>query len=217
MSGSTIRTGADLIKKNSSSAVTAGQGKRTASTRNAADTRERILSAARIRFSHFSYENVGTREIAADAGVDAALVSRYFGSKEKLFIEVLNGGFQVENHLVQLQDDPSRLADLGTHLATQVMHDPGDEAEFDALRVLLRASGDPAVAAIVSQRFHAEFVLPLAKLLRGRDAEMRAALIASYVIGLATMRYALASPGLKNGVQRQIVKSVGAAIQACID
>ena len=55
--------------------------------RNAGDTRARILAAARVRFAMDAYENVGTRDIAADAGVDAALVNRYFGGKEKLFDE----------------------------------------------------------------------------------------------------------------------------------
>ena len=73
------------------------------------------------------------------------------------------------------------------------------EARFDALGILLRASGSPATQERVSARFHADFVLPLARLLRGRDAELRAALIASYLIGLATMKHALASPLLGAG------------------
>ena len=57
--------------------------------RDAADTREAILEAATRRFATHSYEHAGVREIAADAGVTAALVNRYFGSKEKLFDEVI--------------------------------------------------------------------------------------------------------------------------------
>ena len=73
-------------------------------------TRARILAAARIRFSSNNYESVGTRDIAADAGVDAALVNRYFGSKEKLFLEVIEGGFRVDEHL------SDNLDELGAHL-----------------------------------------------------------------------------------------------------
>ena len=53
--------------------------------RDAAATREAILEAATRRFATQGYERAGVREIAADAGVTAALVNRYFGSKEKLF------------------------------------------------------------------------------------------------------------------------------------
>ena len=179
-------------------------------SRNAAHTRERILSAARLRFSRQSYENVGTRDIAADAGVDAALVNRYFGSKEKLFAQAIEGGFHVEEHL---PDDMSR---LGVHLVAQVLDDAEDNESFDALRVLLRATGSPAVAATVSERFHAEFVRPLAKLLGGRDSELRAALIASYVLGLAAMLHGLESPSLSGPARRKAAAIVAKAIQSCV-
>ncbi|MDT5242865.1 MAG: hypothetical protein QOD36_241 [Mycobacterium sp.] len=53
--------------------------------RNAAQTRADILSAARRRFATDGYEPTTLRAIAADVGVDAALVTRYFGSKQDLF------------------------------------------------------------------------------------------------------------------------------------
>ncbi len=59
-------------------------------SRNAVATRQAILDAARTRFMAHSYEDVGMRDVARDVGVDAALVSRYFGGKEDLFIEVLD-------------------------------------------------------------------------------------------------------------------------------
>jgi AcrR family transcriptional regulator len=179
--------------------------------RNANDTRTRILAAARIFFSEHSYENVGTRDIAAAAGVDAALVNRYFGGKEKLFAEVIEGVFRLEDHL------PNDLAHLGTHLVSHIMQAPAaeDEERFDALALLLRASTSPTTREMVSERFHAEFVLPLAGRLKGRDRETRAALIASYVIGLATMRHTINSP-LLQGAERKAIATVGAAIQTCV-
>ena len=49
--------------------------------RNANATRQAILEAARERFCSDSYDDVGMRDVARDVGVDAALISRYFGSK----------------------------------------------------------------------------------------------------------------------------------------
>lgn len=182
--------------------------------RNAGDTRARILAAARVRFSIDAYENVGTRDIAADAGVDAALVNRYFGGKEKLFDEALTGAFAIGDHFAH--------TDMGTfgELITALVLAGSEErrrAKFDALGMLLRASGSPATSARVAARFHDEFVRPLARLLRGRDAELRAALIASYLMGLATMTHVLHSPALGAATQRKAVVAVGAAIQACVD
>lgn len=182
--------------------------------RNAGDTRARILAAARVRFSLDAYENVGTRDIAADAGVDAALVNRYFGGKEKLFDEAIHDAFAIKDHF-----DGLDMAQFGQVITTLVIEGSQErrEARFDALGILLRASGSPATQERVSARFHAEFVLPLARLLRGRDAELRAALIASYLIGLATMKHALRSPLLGPQSQRKAVATVSAAIQACVD
>ena len=82
---------------------------------------------------------------------------------------------------------------------------------------LLRATGNPPIAALVAERFHAEFVAPLAKMLRGRDAELRATVIASYVIGLATMRHGLDAAALAGGAGRKkAAATVGEAIQACV-
>jgi AcrR family transcriptional regulator len=54
-------------------------------TRNAEGTRADILAAARLRFGNDGYERTTLRAIAADVGVDPALVIRYFGSKQQLF------------------------------------------------------------------------------------------------------------------------------------
>src|SRR6185436_16563966 len=57
--------------------------------RNAANTREAILASARTAFTNSGYDGAGVREIASGAGVTAMLVNRYFGSKERLFAEVV--------------------------------------------------------------------------------------------------------------------------------
>ena len=49
------------------------------------DKREIILSAAMRLFGHKGFEGTSVREIAAEAGVNPAMISYYFGSKEKLF------------------------------------------------------------------------------------------------------------------------------------
>lgn len=184
----------------------------SATTRNASDTQARILNAARRSFSQRSYENVGLREIASEAGVDAALISRYFGGKEGLFSKVVEGAFAVGDHL------PASLATLGVFLVAEVMAEPEVPAEFNALRLLLLSATSPDMSEIVSSRFHAEFVNPLAAMLRGRDAEVRAALIGSYVIGLATMRHMLISPALthSSSAKARACDLVSAAIQACV-
>src|SRR3954451_9050975 len=63
--------------------------------RDAVATRDAILEAATRRFAAEGYERAGAREIAADAGVTAALVNRNFGSKEGLFAEVIKRALDI--------------------------------------------------------------------------------------------------------------------------
>src|SRR5689334_15268484 len=53
--------------------------------RRSEPTRAAILAAARNRFAADGYERATIRAIAADAGIDPAMVMRYYGNKEKLF------------------------------------------------------------------------------------------------------------------------------------
>ena len=77
--------------------------------RNASQTRADILSAARRRFGAEGYERTTLRAVAADVGVDAALVIRYFGSKQNLFAAAAD--FSID--LPDLSDvDPDEVAGI---------------------------------------------------------------------------------------------------------
>jgi AcrR family transcriptional regulator len=55
-------------------------------------SREALLAAAREVFDEVGYERATTRELGERAGVDAALIARYFGSKEGLFLAAIATG-----------------------------------------------------------------------------------------------------------------------------
>jgi len=188
-------------------------GKGRACCRDACKTRERILAAAKTLFSRDSYEHVGVREIAADAGVDAALINRYFGSKKELFAAVVSGAFFGEEHC------PGDVRTLGERLARLLMAEEAGcchEGDFDPLLLLLRSAVSPAASPIVSEAFHAEFVRPLAAMLGGDDAEVRAAVIAAYVIGLSTMVALLKSPAMRDTEVDKVAALLTTAVGACL-
>lgn len=54
--------------------------------RDAAASREALLRAAQDLFGKQGFEGTTIREIGEEAGVDAALIARYFGSKADLYI-----------------------------------------------------------------------------------------------------------------------------------
>ena len=58
----------------------------TRRTRDSDASRAALLRAARSAFDELGYDLATTREIGERAGVDAALIARYFNSKEGLFL-----------------------------------------------------------------------------------------------------------------------------------
>jgi AcrR family transcriptional regulator len=179
---------------------------------SAAESRARILAAARRAFTQAGYDTVGVREIAAAAGVDPAMLPRLFGSKEALFAEIANGAFSLEPAF----EGP--LHGLGARVARHLLGpiEKPPPAEFDEFAFLLRSVGSPVAARILSSALHAHFVAPLSRRMSGADAELRAALITAYVLGFAVLRAGLGSPAIENGDPERIVARLGKAIQDCL-
>ena len=157
--------------------------------RNAAQTRADILAAARRRFATEGFERTTLRAVAADVGVDAALVIRYFGSKQDLFARATD--FTIE--LPDLADaGPDDIADL---LLPRFFAVWEDDHTFLAL---LRAAMTSRVAADTLNQALATHVAPT---LRGATPDHhreRIALTDAFVIGLATTRSVLANPPVAN-------------------
>ena len=155
--------------------------------RNAAETRADILAAARLRFGTDGFERTTLRAVAADVGVDPALVIRYFGSKQDLFAAAAE--FSVD--LPDLRDvAPDDLADalFGRFFAVWEQ-----DSTFVAL---LRAAMTSPAAADTMRGVFATQVAPALAAVTPDYAEQRAGLLGAFVIGLATTRYVLANPAV---------------------
>lgn len=61
-----------------------------ARTRNAAETRRRLLDAAEVEFAQKGFAGARLRDVAATAGVQQALIHHYFGDKGGLYRAVLD-------------------------------------------------------------------------------------------------------------------------------
>jgi AcrR family transcriptional regulator len=150
--------------------------------RNAEATRAAILNAARERFARESYDDVGMRDIAGDVGVDAALVSRYFGSKEDLFTAVLdscgNGAELMEGER----------ATFGQRVAEEVIFHAKSESKLRGLLILLRSVGSTKAMELVQRTGNERFFNPFAEWVGGDDARVRARLAAAFIKGMAVSR-----------------------------
>jgi AcrR family transcriptional regulator len=156
--------------------------------RNASQTRADILAAARRRFGAEGYERTTLRAVAADVGVDAALVIRYFGSKQDLFAAAAD--FAIE--LPDLSNvDPDEVAGILLPRFFAVWED-------ETFVALLRAAMTSQIAADALRRVFAEQVAPKLITATPDNPIQRIGLMGAFVIGLATTRYVLVNPPIAN-------------------
>jgi AcrR family transcriptional regulator len=171
-------------------------------------TKANILAAARAQFASSGYEGTTIRSVAAAAAIDPALVIRYFGSKEGLFAAAAEFDLRLPNFA-----DVPREA-LGEALIAHFLDRwEGDET----LMALLRAASTNEAAAQRMQSLFATQVAPVVMQLTGLPraaAATRAGLVSSQVLGLALCRYVLALPPVVALKRAEIVKRVGATLQA---
>jgi AcrR family transcriptional regulator len=151
--------------------------------RCASTTREAILEAGMRHFTMCGFERSGVREIAADAGVTAALVNRYFGSKDGLFAAVIERAFDQKE---LLSGDVADLAErLSRHFVLLKEERMGQHCT--PLLLLLRCATEPRSADLLRANLERNFIAPLAAMLEGPDAEHRAAMVAALLTGFATL------------------------------
>ena len=165
-----------------------------------------ILAAARERFAADGYERATIRAIAADAGIDPAMVMRYYGNKERLFAAAAE--FDLE--LPDLTRIPRE--EIGAALAAHFL----ERWERDeALLILLRAGvTNEAVAERMRTIFAAQLAPAIAETTGDApDTAVRASLAASQVLGMALCRYVLEFPPLVTMSRQEVVDWIGPTLQ----
>jgi AcrR family transcriptional regulator len=106
-------------------------------SRDATATRHALVRAARRRFATDGYRATTVRQIAADAGVNVALINRYFESKEGLFEACMR---RTSSELGAAAPTPVPGVDIA-RLITHVVNTPDGDDPLQLL-LLLRSSGD---------------------------------------------------------------------------
>ncbi|WP_326766962.1 TetR family transcriptional regulator [Streptomyces sp. NBC_01591] len=149
--------------------------------RDAAATRRRLLEAARDLFAERGYEGATVRSIAARAGVNQALLFRYFGSKRGLLTEVVALG-----GLEQLRATPPE--ELFETALRSMLTRSAEGTEDRSLEVYLRSVGRGDEAAGTLRELGEEYRNALAGLSGAPDSELRADLAMAWLLGIGLMR-----------------------------
>lgn len=219
-----------------------GSGRRSGRRGGDSGTREAILAAARTRFGEVGYDRATIRDIAAAAGVDPALVHYFFGTKERLFAAVMQlpviPGDVLDALLAEGLPEPGR--GLGEHVMRTVLG-IWDVAAIRApfLGLLRTAASDDQAAATLREFVTGNILSRVARLAgeaaagardtaaagdgaaaagdgpaaAGGDAEFRAALVGSQVVGLGLARYVLKLEPLARASNEELAAAIGPALE----
>jgi AcrR family transcriptional regulator len=169
-------------------------------------TEGRILTTARDLFSELGYERTTIRGIATQADVDPALVMQYFGSKERLF--------RLATSLTPddaVAGDPERLTD---HLLTTIglKLDELPQASLAALRsALTHPDASVHVRDVLGRQIER-----IGAAIPAEDAQLRAGLIVTLMLGVSIQRHLIAVPPLDTAEAGKIIELLRPAVEALI-
>lgn len=184
-------------------------------------TREAILRAAMELFAEGGYERTTLRAITDRAGVDVAMVSHFFGSKQGLFTEaVLDRGERATGSVVSLSSvDWSAAQLLDAYFA--VWEEPETAL---TVRAVFRAALESEerrelLQSLISRRL-AEAIRHLAR--TGPDdaaepveeAALRTQSIAAHLMGIGISRYIMRLPPLADAPRNELIAMLTPVIEA---
>ena len=174
-------------------------------------TREAILGAARAAFSERGLDGATVRGIAAAAGVDPSLVLHYHGSKNRLFLAAMELPFKPGEVIpCILAGDPDHVGERLVRFFVTVWDAAGNQ---NVLIELSSACTDQGAADMIRERVVREVLGPVAEALGRPDAELRAALVGSQMLGLALQRYIVRLEPLASADADSLAAAVGPSLQ----
>jgi AcrR family transcriptional regulator len=151
------------------------------------------------------------RAIATEAGVDAALVHHYFGTKDKLFIAALRLPVDPREVLGGVADGP--IDSAAERLLRVFLNLWDDPANQPALVALARTITQPEGGNLVNKGFLPLIVVPVVDALGVDRPTERIPLVASQLIGLIVVRYLLRLEPLASLPAEQVVVRIAPNIQ----
>lgn len=179
--------------------------------RNAAATRALILEAAESRFARDSYDDVGMRDIAGDAGVDPALIVRYFGSKEGLFRAALD-----HCHEGSTLFDGDRET-FGTRIAYEIVYGTKSPKKMQALQMILRSMSSARAMEVVQHQSCERFMNPLAARIGGDHGAVSARMAAALMMGMTVSKEVTGGLALSEAECRSLEQRLARILQDIID
>ncbi|HTP19798.1 MAG TPA: TetR family transcriptional regulator [Solirubrobacteraceae bacterium] len=175
-------------------------------------SRQKILEVARVAFPANGYSETSLRGIARDAGVDPSLIVQFFGSKAGLFAAVVEWPFDATQVASEIGEVP--VGQVGEYTARIFIgHWDRDEHRNPIISLIHAALADPAAAAMFREFITSNLTLPVVERVGADRPQLRAALLASQLIGFGLSRYVLAFDALTSASSEELIAALGATLQ----
>ncbi|MGZ4330671.1 MAG: TetR/AcrR family transcriptional regulator [Solirubrobacteraceae bacterium] len=175
-------------------------------------TREAIVAAAERLFLERGYEGASMRAIGAAAGVDAALVTHFFGGKANLLAAAVGWPFDPDVEVPRLL--AGGRDQVGRRVVRLFTRTWDDRELRDPIITLLRAAAtEPQAAELVDDMLRTRLFRPLLAALGSDRPDLRANLAASQLVGLGMTRYILGFEPLASARSDRVIAWVAPTVQ----
>ncbi|HET9138945.1 TetR family transcriptional regulator [Actinophytocola sp.] len=178
------------------------------------ETREDILAAARRLFGERGYDGTTIRGIAAEAGVNPALVHHFFGTKDRVFVAALNLPIDPGAVVARLTDGPrEETAQRLLRMFLELWREPDSRASFLAL---VRSVSTNERAAMMLRQFIERVMLT--RLAEALDIpKLRLTGMVAQVMGIAMVRHIVGVEPIASADEEEIVAMVAPVLQRYLD
>ncbi len=190
----------------------AGGGRRSGRRPGVSSARADILEAARAAFAELGYDRATIRNIAGRAAVDPALVMHYFGSKEALFSAALELPIRPSDVVASgLAAPPGQLGPTIVRAFLEAWEPP--EPRMRLMAMLRSALTNEAAMGMIRDLLVREVFAPVTEALGVPDAQFRATLVGSQLVGLSMLRYIGPIEPLASASVDDLVAAIGPTVQ----
>jgi AcrR family transcriptional regulator len=172
-------------------------------------TKAAILEAARTVFASLGYDGTTMRRIAVDAGVDSALISYYFGTKQELFVAVHELPINPADLALLIDGSDDEIGERVARFAMTMLATDNSTAVS-----LMRSSvSSPSATTMLRQFIDRALIDPIAEQIGGPDARERVALATAQILGVLFARHIVHVPELAAATTEDLVDSIGPVLQ----
>lgn len=178
-------------------------------------TKKNIFNSATKLFIKKNYDEVRISDIAKDSGIDAALVMRYFKSKENLYTEIIKDAFSDDIHKF-MSEWPDK--NVGKYIAITLLEANTSNSKMEEIMELMyRSSSNELTSNIVYENIHIPFRKLIMEKIGGTSAELKSSLIIAYLSGISGVKKFQNDPLFNINNKDMLINLLSLSIDNCLN